>query len=83
MTPDVNAGRPSYLGDGGDEDEPHGVDEGEDMTPDVNNAGRPSYTLVMVGVRTSLTVWMKERTRQQTRMDTSRSSSMLASSGGG
>jgi hypothetical protein len=42
MTPDVNAGRPSYLGDGGGEDEPYGVDEGEDMTPDVN-AGRPSY----------------------------------------
>jgi hypothetical protein len=36
MTPDVNAGRPSYLGDGGGEDEPHGVDEGEDETTDVN-----------------------------------------------
>ncbi len=25
---------PSYLGDGGGEDEPHGVDEGEDETAD-------------------------------------------------
>ncbi len=47
MTSDLNAGRPSYLGDGGGEDEPRGVNEGEDMTSDP---------------RTSLTVWMTERT---------------------
>ncbi len=30
----MNAGRLSYLGDGGGEDEPHGVDEGKDEAAD-------------------------------------------------